>query len=96
MSVDSTGLYSSPPFNQLSEVDIHVFGDSMTILFLSILKATGGESRDGTVGPDPPLENHELVYVSLEILVRTPIEKQFDPMCPIASRGRFVRPSDNP
>ena len=30
--------------------------------------------------PHPPLENHKWVKVSLEILVRIPLEKQFDPM----------------
>ena len=56
-----------------------------------------GESRgEGTVGPDPPppLQKHKWrIGSSLEILVRTPLEKQLDPLGPIASRGRFVRPS---
>ena len=39
------------------------------------------------------LEDHKWLKVSLEILVQTPLEKQLDPMGPIASRGRFVRPS---
>ena len=30
-------------------------------------------------GPGPSLENHKLLYVSLEILVQPPHEKQFDP-----------------
>ena len=38
----------------------------------------------------PPLEDHKLLYVSLEILVRTPLEKQLGP---IASGGRSVWPS---
>ena len=38
-----------------------------------------------------PLENHKWPYrVSLEILTRTPLEKQLDPSGPIASRGRSV------
>ena len=40
-----------------------------------------------------PLENHNWLQVSLEILVRTPLEKQLDHLGPIASRGRSVRPS---
>ena len=45
-------------------------------------------------GPSPqpyphPLEIHNLLFVSLEILVRTPLEKRG----PIASRERSVRPS---
>ena len=35
-------------------------------------------SRGGTGGPDPPLENYKLLCVSLEILVRNPLEKQLD------------------
>ena len=34
------------------------------------------------------LENHMLLYISLEILVRTSIEQQLDP---IVSQGRSVR-----
>ena len=44
-------------------------------------------------GSGPPLENHKLSYVSLETLVRTPLEKQLDPADPIASRRGLVRPS---
>ena len=43
------------------------------------------------IGPNPLFGNHKLVYVSLEILVWTPLEKRFDPLCPIASRGRSIR-----
>ena len=48
-----------------------------------------GGSRRGTNGPDPPqpLENHKLLYVSLEVLVRTPLEKQLDPL---KERVKFV------
>ena len=40
-----------------------------------------GRSRGEIGGPDP-LENHNLVhvYVSLEILVLTPLERQLDPL----------------
>ena len=34
-----------------------------------------------------PLENYKLLYVSLEILVGTPLEKQLDALGPIASLG---------
>ena len=47
----------------------------------------------GGAGVRTPLENHKLSYVSLETLVRTPLEKQLDPLDPIASRRGFVRPS---
>ena len=52
-------------------------------------------SRGGwTGGPDPPHWKITSGYrYSLEILVRTPLEKQLDSGGPIASRGRFVRPS---
>ena len=36
-------------------------------------------------GSYPHIENHNLLYVSLEIMVRTPIEKQLDLLGPIAS-----------
>ena len=39
----------------------------------------------------PHLENHKCLKISLDILVRTPYEKQLDPSCLIASQGRFVR-----
>ena len=51
-----------------------------------------GGSRRGTGGPDL-LKMKYWLYVSLEILVRTPLEKQLDPLGPITSRWRFVRPS---
>ena len=51
----------------------------------------GGGGGGG--GLRTPLENHTLLYVSLQILVRTPIEKQLDPSGPIASRVRSIRPS---
>ena len=37
-------------------------------------------SRAGTGGPDPPLDYHKWLHIPLEILVRTPLEKQLDPM----------------
>ena len=40
-------------------------------------------------GVRTPLEK----FFSLEILVRTSLEKQLDPLGPIASRGRSERPS---
>ena len=46
--------------------------------------------KRGTEGQEP-LEKHKLLYVSFEILARTPVEKQLDPRGPIASRGRFIR-----
>ena len=57
---------------------------------------TNGETwPDPEGGQDFPdsLENHKWLYVSLEILVQTPLEKQLDPFGPIASRGRFALPS---
>ena len=46
----------------------------------------------GGRGSAPRLENHKWLYVSLEILVRTPLEKQLDPSGPIfASLGRSIR-----
>ena len=49
----------------------------------------------GGRGSAPPLENHKWLFVSLEILVRTPPppppEKQLDLSGPIASRGRSIR-----
>ena len=59
----------------------------------------GGERERGgdrEYGPPPPLKNHKFlqnVYVSLEILVQTPYEKQLDPSGPTASLGSSVRPS---
>ena len=43
--------------------------------------------------PPPTLENQPLALGFSEILVQTTLEKQLDPMGPIASRGRSVRPS---
>ena len=54
--------------------------------------AGGGGGRMKGSGP-PLLENHNLSYVSLETFVRTPLEKQLDPLDPIASRGGLVWPS---
>ena len=51
-----------------------------------------GRSRGGTGGLDPP-ENPKLIYASLEKLVRTRLTKQLDPLGPVASQGRSVRPS---
>ena len=52
-----------------------------------------GGSRGGQGVRPFPLEYHKLLYVSLEILERTPFQKQLDPLGPVASRGRFVRSS---
>ena len=52
---------------------------------------TMGGSRGGR-GSGPSLENHKLLFVSLEILARTSLKEQLDPLGPIASRGRSVRP----
>ena len=50
--------------------------------------------EEGGRGPDPtPMENHKWQYVSLEILVRTHLEKQLDPLGLTATRGRSVRSS---
>ena len=35
----------------------------------------------------------KVAIFSLEILIRTPLEKQLDPSGPIVSRGRYVQPS---
>ena len=51
------------------------------------------KGRGGGQGVRTPLENHKLLYISLEILVRIPLEKQFDPSGPTASWGRSVWPS---
>ena len=53
----------------------------------------GSRGWGGGNGSRPHLENHKLLYVSLEILVRTPLEKQLDTWCPIAFQGRPVQPS---
>ena len=52
-----------------------------------------GWGGGGGGGEDLNLENHKLLKVSLEILVKTPLEKQLDARGPIASRGRSARPS---
>ena len=49
--------------------------------------------RGGIGGPDPPMENHKLLYVCLEIIVWTPLKKQLDPRGLIASRGSSIWPS---
>ena len=49
-----------------------------------------GGSRGGTDVLIPHLENQKWLIVFLEILVRTPLEKQLDPSGHIASRGRSV------
>ena len=41
-------------------------------------------------GRGQPEKSQVIMYVSLEILVQTPLEKQLDPLGPIASRGRSV------
>ena len=54
----------------------------------------GGSRAQGVRTSDRgPLENHMLLYFSLEILVRSPLEKQLDPLGPIASREKSVWPS---
>ena len=58
-------------------------------MYERILKGGGGGGGGMWSGP-PPLEDHKLLYVSLEILVRTPLEKRLGP---IASGGRSVWPS---
>ena len=50
------------------------------------------EGRQGT-GPPPPLENHKWLYVSLEVLIRSPLKKLLETLGPIASRGKVVLPS---
>ena len=59
---------------------------------MSRSRQVGGGGGDRESGPHP-LENHKWLYVSLEILVGTPLEKQLDPVGPFTSRGRFLRPS---
>ena len=50
-----------------------------------------GGSRRGPGGPDHPLlENNKLLYVSLEVLVRTPLEKQLDPGVRLLLGGRSL------
>ena len=49
----------------------------------------GGERGSGLLLPGMS----QVAKVSLEILVRTPLEMQLDPLGPTASRGRIVRPS---
>ena len=50
-----------------------------------------GGSRGGKGGFGPPLENLKLFYVYLDILVLTPLDKQLNPLDPIASQGKSVR-----
>ena len=53
-----------------------------------------GRTREGRGALDPlHLENHKLLFVSLEILEWIPLKKQLDPMGPIAFWGRSVWPS---
>ena len=40
-----------------------------------------------------PLVNSQVAIDFLRNGGTDPLKKQFDPLCPIASRGRFVRPS---
>ena len=63
-----------------------MFGSGIVILFMG---GSGGEGGSGS----GPLENYNLLKVTLGSVVRTPLEKQLDPSGPIASRGRSVRPS---
>ena len=48
---------------------------------------TGPRARVGTV------ENHKWLKCPLKILVRIPLEKQFDLLGPIASGERFIWPT---
>ena len=50
-----------------------------------------GGSRGGR-GSGPSWKTQVAVGF-LRNTVTDPLEKQFDPLCPIASRGRFVQPS---
>ena len=51
-----------------------------------------GHIQRGDRGLDPPpLENLKLLYVYLDILVLTPLDKQLNPLGPIASQGKSVR-----
>ena len=47
---------------------------------------------EGDRGSGLYLENHKLLFVSLEILARTSLKELLDPSGPIASRGRSERP----
>ena len=49
--------------------------------------------RGGYKGSESPIENHKLLYVSLKILVQTLLQKQLDPLGPIASWERSLQPS---
>ena len=51
-----------------------------------------GGSRGESGGPNT-LENHKLLYVPLTKTGTDPLVKKLDPLGPIASRGRSVRPS---
>ena len=57
----------------------------------------GGSNRGTKMGEggQTPLKNHKWLKVSLENLVRTPLEKQLDSLSTIASRGRSVQYVDN-
>ena len=48
--------------------------------FFSWITIYTWEDPEAGAGGRDPLENHKLLYVSLEILVRTPFELQFDPV----------------
>ena len=49
-------------------------------------RIASGEQGSGST----PLENHKLLFVSLEIVVQTPLKKQLDPSGPSASGGKSV------
>ena len=70
----------------------HFVGFVMHWLINKFMGRSRGEGQE--FGPlPPPLEKSQVAIGSLEILVRTPLKKQLDPLGPIASRGRFVWPS---
>ena len=49
--------------------------------------------EEGGAGcPDPHLENHKWLLVSLKIQVRTPLEKQLDPSGPLLLEGGSYSP----
>ena len=54
-----------------------------------------GSGTGGGCLSNLPLENNRWLQVSLEIMVRTTLEKQLDSASPIASPGRLVCPSVN-
>ena len=54
----------------------------------------GGSRGGGAGGPDPPpLGKSQVAICFLRKSGTDPLKKQLDPMGPIASRGRSVRPS---